>query len=515
VNKTLSEMNKRTARGSPNSDSLNAFQRKMETDIFTGKGLGEPQLPYRSLDDITAWNYKTPILSHASTDIHYLPRNSAPPMGNTPISQSFVSRKSSPPILLHNHVQSYDPIAGQVVVQMMPQKRLQQVYPPHITRSSGQLGVLSQPIQPELSELSHSLGHSYLQMVGAEGGINETISRGRESRSSRTSYQEEPKVNLPIRRSSRKERRKKKKRRTSKKPKYHVSLSEARRISSSEGEDAKPNSPRSMYTVKFGPADSESYSSSREKRLTSQQSEPQTPLSASVKELKIHNKIPWSKDAIARMVTKEMELSQKLAGDKTRPTQNHRTVGKGLIMSKINVRSSSESDSNSPEAGNQRKKTSAKPEKSRGASRTITQLDAVATSSSSDDSSESEEDEYPIKSYPKDNSVSVVKMKKTNLDLSPGSIKIPKTFEELQKWNKANKGMLDTVAEKYFDKEFLAGGPVPGAGSGLDWPSSIGSPNDAESQESGKESSSESQSSPVEDLENAKLPTSAVSVGSS
>lgn len=554
VKKALEEMSRRTNGGGP-SISLN----KMSQDILRGSARSEPHLLYRSLNDINSWNHKSPVLTQTSPNLNYFPRNSAPQVINVQNTPNIGARNrnSSPPILFHNHLHSFDPIPGQVMVQMVPQNSLEQAFRPRITEASGQLGNLSQPVQAEL-ELSHSLGHSYMKMAGAEGITNEvlpvaitpngpiyrqssrisrkSLSRGRESQSSyRTSYREDQRLSnneelgcgenaqagrqakyfisksaLPRGKSYKKARSQKKRR---KKRRFPSSLSEVRKISSSEEEIEQPPTPRSMYTLKLSPEDSdlgsESYSSSKEKRGATPESEVRARFTPSVRKLKVHKKkTTWSNKDIIKMLTKKMEVTQHLPEEKTRQSRSHRTARKGFVDENIYLQSSSESQSDSPITTKRRENKRAPREKRRTQSRTITQLEAVGTSSSSSDSkssTESEEDALKNNSLPGGSSISLLKMKQAGNDLSQ-SLKIPKTFEEYQNWQKS---MLDTVAEKYFDKEFLDGGIFDDSSS-----SEISSPNEEKSQQSEQKSSSESGLSPSEDIKIAKLPSAAVSVGS-
>lgn len=97
----------------------------------------------------------------------------------------------------------------------------------------------------------------------------------------------------------------------------------------------------------------------------------------------------------------------------------------------------------------------------------------------------------------------MAKMKEEGIDLSEVGMKIPKNFEELKLWQNS---MLDTVAEKYFDNEFLdSGGVVHADMLGTEWPSKrdiqgqVQSSQSADEYSSGDEFSPESMERPAKD----------------
>merc|ERR1719334_510896 len=102
--------------------------------------------------------------------------------------------------------------------------------------------------------------------------------------------------------------------------------------------------------------------------------------------------------------------------------------------------------------------------------------DDTLPTSTSDDSKTYDGDIFPRTTMAKSETLVIVQQKSTSTGTSiETSMKIPKNFEEIQEWQK---GMLDSVAEKYFDKEFLEGGAVVSDVSDMEWPSRLNSPSE-------------------------------------
>lgn len=322
-------------------------------------------------------------------------------------------------------------------------------------------------------------------------------------------------------------------------------------------------------------ADGEMQYSSREELWSQHTVSAQTPTSASV--LKLKQPIePWSEEDIVMMVKKELQAERQLlmSGKEIDQAPTEPTQGLGSTISKeiansggsVSETMSKSTDivpqsissarkrggdvklkktrekkikderedaleerkeqegkgkskklreklGRSEEDKNGREDAKAKLEKPLVSSTLTVSLESIYTSSSDDSkaSSGSEEDALQVSAYPKHDSFIMAKMKEVGIDLVQANMKIPKNFEELKVWQKS---MLDTVAHKYFDKEFLDGGVVP---SDMGWPSRLNSPSEVESSQSGDEfssgdhSGSESSEKPAKDLESAKEP-SAVSL---
>merc|ERR1719419_733589 len=548
VKKLLTEMTLRSHRRVSYSDSINEFQTYMNEDVFNVMGRDEPQAPYRNLNEISSYSYKRPILGEPN--VQYMQRNNLPTMAN-PQQTHITPGNGAHPVLLQHPVHSFDPNTGQFVMQMIPQTSSQQMYPARVPGMPVQYGVSPQHIgfRPQLGESSVSLAHSYIN-TPKEGGTNirTSISRGNEGRSShRTSYGETQRdsarkqfrylensqgdldrhknymASTPSaveRRSTKKK--KKKKPRNSKKHKIQKSISRGRRHSSSDDEIVQSTTHRSVYTLKtlsgdpgVPGSDDETSSSWRGERIASQRTvSARTPRSVSVRKLRQTKKNPVSKEDIVRMVSKELELSRLRVGKSSKKPKTSQTAGRGSNRSRGKVDSDesvSESLSKSPTTVQQRDDTQVKGD--RFASKTITKtlnLEVLSTSSSSDDykaSSDCEEDtlpvKNPVKTHRKYDSVVMVNNKGGGIDLGNVNMDIPKTFNEFQKWQKS---MLDNVAEKYFDKEFLDGGTMPPDVTTMNWPTRVDSPTEAESQQSACDSSSESPESPVNVLGSAKQP---------
>lgn len=545
VNKALNELSRLSTKKGPNLNGLNEFQTRMNEDIFMTRGRNEPEVPY---------NYKRPSLGQQSTNVHYMQRNSAPTM-TTLNHLNLTPRQSSPPILVQNQVHSFGPItAGQVVVQRMPIDQTRQIYPHHMTVLPGQLGVTPQHVvglQPQLNELSYTQGHSYMQMPEEsmsndmfheptgittqgkiyaqrqDGSVKKSISRGHDGLSlpqsryqdrrgspvvtsqkqfrylensraglEHSSYLANP-VLLMEKRSSRKE--KKKKRRKSKKLKSKNSRSVVR-LSHSEDENVREISPRSFYmrqsTLAGTEVSDDDTSSTNEERISS-------PRTVSVQTRSIKKakkpleKDQWSKDDSLRMVTnkfKQESLHLLVSADEN------------------SIGSSSESVSNCSDNKQHREDFNAKAQKRKLVSNKVMQslaLEPLPEQSSIDDwnaSFESSGDVPSHKAHFRDNSIIMPKMKEADMDLDNAGVKIPKSMEELkQQWQKS---MLDTVAEKYFDKNFLEGGALADDASIMDTPTGVNSPIAVGSPKSGHDSSSES---PDIDLGSIKLPTPVLS----
>lgn len=569
VNKALNEITRiSTTKIAGNSDSLNEFQTSMNEDIFTTRGWNEPQVPYRSLTD-PSYSYKRPILGQQSPNMHFMQREIVPTVNTLHHHSNVSTRNSSPPVLVHNHT-SFDPMTGQVMVQMTP-------YPQSIPGLPGQLGGPPQHagLQAQLNELSHTPGHSYIKMP-KEGGTNErfpehigvtpqgqlyiqrhngslrkSLSRhndptprsswqsNRESsiiksqkqfryfENSRTGLENSNYLSNPSLQTERRSlsKKKKKKHRNSKKRKLKKSRSSVARLSSSEEETVRGNSPRSYYTYKSihgGPGVPDDSSSSSKERIASPRTvSAQTRSVRSIKAKK-PSKNEWSKDDIMRMVNKETEMSSirlLVSADDIDQTQTDHTnmLGFNLSTGKENSEGSgSESSSNSLDSIGQReniKSKSKKPRPQRGKVMKTLALEPISSSSSSDDSKASTESEriLPKKGLLKDSSLIMVSMEEAAVGLKNAGIKIPKSMGQFeQEWQK---GMLDTVAEKYFDKEFLEGGVLPLDVSGLNSPSGADSPSVVDSPRSGQDSSSES--SGKNDLGGEKLPKAVLAGGSS
>jgi len=491
---------------------------RMDKDLLTTAKRNVRHESYRNSNENPLYGYQMPILSQLNSNVEYLERNGVLTMSSPNCSANPRVWKNSPPtIWLNNHVQTFEPMNGKVIMNMVPRTLTDHTSPSNMV-GTDQLGIPAQcfcGLRPYPSEPIHSPVHSdnmQLREAGSGTGENLTntsvtypslriftsrdgkylsksLSRGSSSRSPQegivrantcfsnkrligyrsqagTEYLSNYPVSPPLseKRFLRKNSRMKKtKQRKSRKQNLKKSVSWVSRPSSSEEEFERTISSKSLRLgdrTPLGPEESDcetAFSSTDDREFSSSTFSVYTSTSLRVHEVK-QVKNPWSEIDIVREIEKELEPKNLQVVSKGKDIEwgsSRPTSGLKIAITKETALSnSSKSRSNSRNIIQQREDVRSKPEDQ-------TSLERLSTASSSSESTASSDCRGNIQQlleHPNYDSLDGFKMNEAPIDMLQASIKIPQNIKELQVWHN---NMLKDIPEKHFTEEFLDAGILP------------------------------------------------------